>query len=115
MDLLSVLLAKQLRGNGSGDNVLLVNYNLTTYELNKTWQEIFDAVEGGRPCLIVDKQVDEVEHPYAALYFVTKVEESVSNNAPVYYVHAVCSDYRLLYGTWQADTPQDYPVFTYAA
>ena len=108
MDILSVLLAKQLGKNGKPK---IVNYDTTTYELDASWQEIFDTVKDGNLCFISDKQLD-IENAYAGMYLVTMVNEYVDlGGSPIYYVHAVGSDDRTFCATWMADTPQDFPVF----
>lgn len=61
---LAAILTKLSSGGGSGGGVLVASMNLETMTLNKTWQEIHDAVLNGGAVLQIEAM--EVAAPLSA-------------------------------------------------
>ena len=83
-------------GGGGSSSALIVNEDNDTYTLDKTWQEIYDAVMSNRVCFIGSSSDAE---NWGDLYLLVNIQwsegsYSVSNGNATYY----------------ADSPNDYPV-----
>ena len=81
-------------GGGGGNNVLIANYDNDTGALDKTWQQIYDALNSGTPAFIKGNNDGEV--------FMLNIKGA--NSTPDYYVADITE------ATYVAESANDYPV-----
>ena len=89
--------------NGAGGRVLALHVDTQTGALDKTWQEIYDQVNAGAYCFVLDSfNYDGITG--LSLYHVTSIEDQTSMGNGYVVICSVAST------TFSAQTPNDYPT-----
>lgn len=88
-------------GGGTSDCVLVINENEGT--LDKTWDEIANAIAGGKLCVIPNVYISDEKIEEAGFYFVTGV--GIENES-----YTVTCNFEEDY-TFIATNRDDYPIF----
>ena len=107
MNLYAALLAKALGGSGGGGGALVVQMDANTNTLNKTWQEITDALSAGTIVVAVATYEFEDEIDITQTLFTASVWLDPSS----YSLDGVSVQGGNVAGVrFIADTANDYPV-----
>lgn len=93
-------------GGSTGGGVLAVHIDEEYSTLDKTWQEIHDALAQGTPCVTLYAEDDDVMQGIIASAVIGGPPDS-----RVYTVHAITTQGDAVVGeTWKATSTDDYPV-----
>ena len=94
--------------SGSSGEVFIITCDYETWQLDKTWQEIFDALAANKICII--KEVgNEPGYPLIEYEFVTSAHTSDGASKP-YIVESLRSGNNSVSNSqWSASSPDDIP------
>lgn len=100
------LLKAQGGGGGGSSGVLIVHQDDDTYALDKTWQELYDAVAQGKLCLLVDSGAED-DFAWAGQIILGSVYTDPEQDHP-YFVRGLDVETfsAMVYST---DSPNGYP------
>ena len=100
-------IAKNGGGGGSGGGVLVVHIDEEYSALDKTWQEIHDALAQGTPCVTLYAEDDDVFQGLIASVVIGGPPDS-----RVYTVHVITTRGDTVVGQiWEATSTDGYPEY----
>lgn len=107
MDLFDIAVAKKLAGGSGGggggsSDTLLIHYNKETYTLDKTWQEIHNALANGSIAVIDDWYGNH------AIVVANALDDGEGEYSVSVYTNYETADIIILF---YCESASDYPIF----